>query len=86
MSPAPKPSATRPGASSSIVAMEEAVTEGWRVTGLTSSVPRLDRRGCLGGGGEEDVGVAATELGIGQPGGVPAEGLDSRHIFGEGCG
>ena len=43
VSPIPQPSKTRPGASSSIVAMDDAVTVGWRLTGLASSVPSMMR-------------------------------------------
>ena len=80
MSPAPQPSSTRPGASSSMVAIEEAVTEGWRVTGLVSRTPRPIARGRLSGGREQDVGVAAAQLRIRQPGDIPAERLDPRDI------
>jgi hypothetical protein len=43
VSPTPQPSSTRPGASSSIVAIEEAVTVGWRLIGFASSVPSVMR-------------------------------------------
>ena len=43
VSPMPQPSSTRPGASSSIVAIDPAVTLGWRLTGLASSVPSMMR-------------------------------------------
>jgi hypothetical protein len=43
VSPTPQPSSTRPGASSSIVAIEPAVTVGWRFTGFASSGPSVIR-------------------------------------------
>ncbi len=43
VSPTPHPSSTRPGASSSIVAMEDAVTVGCRFTGLARSGPSVMR-------------------------------------------
>ena len=43
VSPTPIASSVRPGASSSMVAMDEAVTVGWRVMGLASSGPRMMR-------------------------------------------
>ena len=39
VSPAPRPSSSRPSASSSTVAIDEAVTVGWRITGLVISTP-----------------------------------------------
>ncbi len=43
VSPMPQPSTTRPGASSSIVAMDDAVTVGCRFIGFASSVPSVMR-------------------------------------------
>ena len=80
VSPAPQPSSTRPGASSSIVAIEDAVTEGWRVTGLVSSTPSRIVEVACAAAASRDVGVAAAQLRIGQPGGVPAQRLDPRDI------
>ena len=43
VSPTPQPRSTRPGASSSIVAIEDAVTVGCRFTGFASSGPSVMR-------------------------------------------
>src|SRR5207249_3312369 len=43
VSPTPQPSKVRPGASSSMVAMDDAVTVGWRLIGFARSVPMTIR-------------------------------------------
>ena len=43
VSPTPQPSSVRPGASSSMVAIDDAVTVGCRLTGLASSGPSTMR-------------------------------------------
>ena len=83
VSPMPQPRSVRPGASSSIVAIEDAVTVGCRFTGLARRVPERDALGRAGRRGEQDVGVAPPELRVGLERRVPAERLGAPHVGGE---
>ena len=44
VSPTPMPNIVRPGSSRSTVAIDPAMTAGWRITGFSISVPRMMER------------------------------------------